>query len=929
MVNRTLALFLVSSCLSTSVTATADVNRGVYAHLQIAWQWESRGTSIDAQLAAIHSAQFGLGVPGDSIVVVYNAGMSEFSATRYADLHDGVRDMRTIHVQAHGLAPYTTPGGFEHTQFGFGVQWCQNESYSYQLMDILRQQYPQALPTSSCLDTVLAQDIVYPYEEYWPIVLTEDGIAALAAQYQQPERIVLGHYCFSEDTRAAWGVDESSGPGTSTMLSYEGEASMWDSGPNLLNVCGVLGCTSHILDDYLPDFATIDTYCGVLLAGTECKLSGNLDNAIDAHGSCNSPSGRWFNVSAHNGMVRMAYIGEEACSEYVVVADGDTIGAVAGRGTSGYGRLRCYSVPAAVGFVSFVCIEMDDCGKTTSSDPFTWQSESGEWEVVESMDDMLMEDIYALDFPFPESGPWGPGDPRWEWVAARNSWASSCEADTVEHGAWTEVTTQGTREHPGAADAVVYIHNSLSDAIWDLHYLMVEDFPDLAVLYCYGCGAAADIRLLLEETIAWNEHYNTHGYGTNFPVDPGPTLIVVGDDDTIEMPAIPDSYNHACQESYCYSFNLLGDVNEDRRVDCPVQVIPAKDCFEASSACFYAWEWNHGENVETTGRGLFLLDDWHGDAVTGYQCPAMTPMMERIRDVYFAGQPMLDPGVLLKPSTFYSGPNPPPTITPLIVAGQEAFRQGVRDVWAWGESTVFSDITHFFNRRSFLENGGLDRNQVIMVFAPCCHTGAVHKEYSTSQGPMKSVVRHVLFNDAGATRAAGFLGQLNADWDKNHLRFARVFRNELGNASEGMRFADIVHAAVRTYQEQYPLYGVGVVWYGAPTRLRGTFLPSTSVGEEAASCAEACKLWTCLVAGFPEIHFELAEEGEVELDIYDVSGRRVSAIKHGHMEPGAYTYTWFLRDCDGHPVRNGMYFARIKVSGAEPVGKSARVVVVR
>ncbi len=53
----------------------------------------------------------------------------------------------------------------------------------------------------------------------------------------------------------------------------------------------------------------------------------------------------------------------------------------------------------------------------------------------------------------------------------------------------------------------------------------------------------------------------------------------------------------------------------------------------------------------------------------------------------------------------------------------------------------------------------------------------------------------------------------------------------------------------------------------------------------------------------------------VSLDIIDLRGRRVRTIERSEMQAGAYRLSWDGRDQSHRPVGDGIYYARLKVSG--------------
>ena len=59
------------------------------------------------------------------------------------------------------------------------------------------------------------------------------------------------------------------------------------------------------------------------------------------------------------------------------------------------------------------------------------------------------------------------------------------------------------------------------------------------------------------------------------------------------------------------------------------------------------------------------------------------------------------------------------------------------------------------------------------------------------------------------------------------------------------------------------------------------------------------------------IMFSLPEKGEVELGIYDVSGRLVKTLYDGVMDPGKHKATWDGRNNGGRSVSSGVYFCKL------------------
>jgi len=63
------------------------------------------------------------------------------------------------------------------------------------------------------------------------------------------------------------------------------------------------------------------------------------------------------------------------------------------------------------------------------------------------------------------------------------------------------------------------------------------------------------------------------------------------------------------------------------------------------------------------------------------------------------------------------------------------------------------------------------------------------------------------------------------------------------------------------------------------------------------------------------IHYSLASQGHVELNIYDVAGRLVEELTRGTQSAGPHAAVWNGTDRQGSPVASGVYFVRMASTG--------------
>ncbi len=79
--------------------------------------------------------------------------------------------------------------------------------------------------------------------------------------------------------------------------------------------------------------------------------------------------------------------------------------------------------------------------------------------------------------------------------------------------------------------------------------------------------------------------------------------------------------------------------------------------------------------------------------------------------------------------------------------------------------------------------------------------------------------------------------------------------------------------------------------------------------------------------GTTEIRFDLPAPSRASLDVFDVTGRRITELlAEGLLEAGAHRRTWDGRDASGRPVSSGVYFVRLRAGDRV---ESTRVLRVR
>ena len=79
-----------------------------------------------------------------------------------------------------------------------------------------------------------------------------------------------------------------------------------------------------------------------------------------------------------------------------------------------------------------------------------------------------------------------------------------------------------------------------------------------------------------------------------------------------------------------------------------------------------------------------------------------------------------------------------------------------------------------------------------------------------------------------------------------------------------------------------------------------------------------------------DLAFSLPQAGQVRIDVYDVSGRRLIRLADGEFSAGDHRLPWDGRDECDRPQPSGVYFARMEVNGATGPGLgTAKLILIR
>ena len=71
---------------------------------------------------------------------------------------------------------------------------------------------------------------------------------------------------------------------------------------------------------------------------------------------------------------------------------------------------------------------------------------------------------------------------------------------------------------------------------------------------------------------------------------------------------------------------------------------------------------------------------------------------------------------------------------------------------------------------------------------------------------------------------------------------------------------------------------------------------------------------------------ELPQEANIQVAVYDVTGRLVQILYKGNISPGSHPFIWSGQDHSGHNVRSGIYFIKVKSRNFE---ESRKILLIR
>ena len=206
--------------------------------------------------------------------------------------------------------------------------------------------------------------------------------------------------------------------------------------------------------------------------------------------------------------------------------------------------------------------------------------------------------------------------------------------------------------------------------------------------------------------------------------------------------------------------------------------------------------------------------------------------------------------------------------------------------------------------------------------AVCAAAGNQFAPWSTTDGAGGLIVGWC-DERAGAAARDIFAQRVDSNGATRWAAQGRPICNATGQQTSVSGCADLAGGAILAWRDRRDdagdIYAARVASNGA---LGVLAVPPVAEGGHLSRVTVA----PCPASGPLTLSFTLPREGDVEVEVFDITGRRVRSLMGGVRPNGLHSLQWDLRDDAGSPVDAGVYLARVRGSGEV---QRSRTVVIR
>ena len=108
-----------------------------------------------------------------------------------------------------------------------------------------------------------------------------------------------------------------------------------------------------------------------------------------------------------------------------------------------------------------------------------------------------------------------------------------------------------------------------------------------------------------------------------------------------------------------------------------------------------------------------------------------------------------------------------------------------------------------------------------------------------------------------------------------------------------------------------PAFYVEKMWFASAAATTGI-----DINDKRTSQSTTCQVYPNPFTNKTTIHYNITQEGQVNLTVYDMDGREIKTLVNGNQSPGLYNQTF-----DANGLSNGVYMYRLQTSSGTQTGK--------
>lgn len=153
-----------------------------------------------------------------------------------------------------------------------------------------------------------------------------------------------------------------------------------------------------------------------------------------------------------------------------------------------------------------------------------------------------------------------------------------------------------------------------------------------------------------------------------------------------------------------------------------------------------------------------------------------------------------------------------------------------------------------------------------------------------------------------------------ADWEKMEAGYKMMHYQKVNNLWEGT-LIDSSGIVVAMPEMKYSNGSIYLTYYKCISdencRIRFTTMPLITSSQQKSTYPESFRVYPNPSIGNINIEFEISENLQVVLAIYDLNGKKIVDLSNEPKSPGKHKMIWNGKDLNGKEVKSGLYLVRL------------------